>query len=169
LPSVASLKSLRSYARTSSAPSPFAGFGNPLLSGQDGKDRSAWAKQTCGDNVTPQLVAGRKPVRSPLRALYRDRYADVEAIRHQTPLPETADEVCFVAKALGASPDAIFLGSNATKTRIKSLSDSGTLKSWRVPALRHPWPCRRRDAKHVAEPGRAGPAAHASRCRERAG
>jgi CHAT domain-containing protein len=132
LPSVSSLKSLRSYARTSSAPSPFAGFGNPLLLGQDGKDRSAWAKQACGDSATTQLVAERKPVRSTLRALYRDRYADVEAIRRQTPLPETADEICFVAKALGASPDAIFLGSNATETRIKSLSDSGTLKSWRV-------------------------------------
>jgi CHAT domain-containing protein len=53
-------------------------------------------------------------------------------IRRQAPLPETADEVCFVARALGAAPEAVYLGGNATEAKIKSLSASGTLKSYRV-------------------------------------
>ena len=44
LPSVGSLKALRT-AKASAATEPFIGFGNPLLDGVDGTDKSAWAKQ----------------------------------------------------------------------------------------------------------------------------
>ena len=54
LPSVGSLKALRT-AKGSAATELFAGFGNPLLDGVDGKDKSAWAKQTC-----PKSPARRK-------------------------------------------------------------------------------------------------------------
>jgi CHAT domain-containing protein len=50
------------------------------------------------------------------------------------PLPETADELCAVARALGLSdPDAaVYLGARATETNIKSLSTDGTLAGAKV-------------------------------------
>jgi hypothetical protein len=41
LPGVASIITLRKYARSSAAANPFIGFGNPLLAGVDGKDKPA--------------------------------------------------------------------------------------------------------------------------------
>lgn len=56
LPSVASLKALRQFARTSRATEPFIGFGNPLLVGPDGKDNRAWDRQSC------EAVMAGKPI-----------------------------------------------------------------------------------------------------------
>jgi len=47
LPSVASLKALRQFVKTSHATNPYIGLGDPLLAGSDGKDLRAWGKQTC--------------------------------------------------------------------------------------------------------------------------
>ena len=49
-----------------------------------------------------------------------------------TPLPDTADELCTVAKQLQLSPDDILLGANATETAIKTLSEQGKLAQYRV-------------------------------------
>ena len=53
-------------------------------------------------------------------------------IRRQPPLPETADEVCAVARDLGAAESDVLLGSRATESTLKSLSASGALKTYRV-------------------------------------
>jgi CHAT domain-containing protein len=45
----------------------------------------------------------------------------VETIRQTPRLPETANELHVMGKALKASPDAIFLQGNATESRIKGL------------------------------------------------
>jgi CHAT domain-containing protein/tetratricopeptide (TPR) repeat protein len=133
LPSVSSLKSLRTAVRRSAAPNPFAGFANPLLTGTSGTDRSAWSRQTCAP-VTPasQQIAELSSQRGAISDYFQGEFAEVNVLRRQPPLPETADEVCFVAKALGAAPDAVFLGAAASERKIKSLSASGALKSWRV-------------------------------------
>jgi len=47
-------------------------------------------------------------------------------------LPETADELCVVARGAGADKDDIYLGGKATEAGIKSLSDSGKLAQYRV-------------------------------------
>ncbi len=62
LPSVASLKSLRRLAKRSQATDAFVGFGNPLLTGHDGSDRTAWAKQACPRTSAP-LRDGEPPRR----------------------------------------------------------------------------------------------------------
>ena len=59
-------------------------------------------------------------------------FVDVNAVRRMVPLPETADEVCFVAKALGATEEDIFLGARANEREIKQLSASGRLHDYRV-------------------------------------
>jgi CHAT domain-containing protein len=135
LPSVASLKSLRRHAGKSAAPSPYIGFGNPLLTGESGSDRSAWAAQSCNATQEHTLAAPPRGLARPYTELYKtggDGVADVEALRRQPPLPDTADELCAVAKLAGASSDSIYLGARATEARVAALSQQGALAKVRV-------------------------------------
>src|SRR5215475_6586170 len=131
LPSVASLKALRQFAKTSKATRPFVGFGNPLLVGPSGVDRSAWTRLGCSKAPELTRVADRA-VRAPMAHLFRGNLADTEFIRRQQPLPETTDELCAVAQSVGAAESAIYLGDKATETIIKSLSADGSLAQARV-------------------------------------
>ena len=60
----------------------------------------------------------------------------MEDLRHQPPLPETADELCAVAKTLGVPEarldNAVYLGQRATVAQVKALSASGDLARARV-------------------------------------
>jgi CHAT domain-containing protein/Tfp pilus assembly protein PilF len=131
LPSVASLKALRQFAKASRATRPFIGFGNPLLTGPDGRDRRAWQHQTCSASPAPVRVASRG-VRSTIPRFFRDGLADVEQVRVQYPLPETADELCAVAQSIGAGDTAVHLGERASETAIKALSANGILSQVKV-------------------------------------
>ena len=62
----------------------------------------------------------------------RGGLADVAQIRFQVPLPETADELCAVARDLGVGDEDIRLGARATETEIKRLSDAGELSKYRT-------------------------------------
>ncbi len=134
LPSVGSLKAL-SAARASTAPEPFAGFGNPLLTGVDGADKSAWTKQECGKPAAPKPSRIASLVAS-IASQFRGGAVSVEALRRQPPLPETADELCAVGRELGVPEaglsKAIHLGGEATVTKVKALSASGDLARARV-------------------------------------
>jgi hypothetical protein len=59
------------------------------------------------------------------------REANVEHIRAQPPLPETADEVCAAAKIEKAGNEDIRLGSAATETEIKALNAKGVLADYK--------------------------------------
>ncbi|MGI9405779.1 MAG: CHAT domain-containing protein, partial [Hyphomicrobiaceae bacterium] len=133
LPSVASRKALRRTSRPSQATMPFFGIGNPLLLGKSGRDKRAWKKQTCSfkEKLKPLKVAGYN-VPELIAKYFRGGQVDVDALRAQPPLPETADELCAVAKMTGATTDAVKLGSHATETHIKKLSADGVLKKARV-------------------------------------
>jgi len=134
LPSVGSLKALRA-AKASAAPAPFIGFGNPLLTGLDGADKSAWAKQDCGKAVPPKQTRISSFTTSVV-SLFRGGAANLEDLRRQAPLPETADELCSAGRELGVPvaelDKAIYLGSRATVSQVKALSQSGTLARARV-------------------------------------
>ena len=129
LPSVASLQGLRGLAKSSRAVSPMIGFGNPLLTGPDGTDRTAWAKSSCADaspvrsRLSPQVVA-QAPIAG---SIVRNTLANIETVRRQSPLPETADELCAVARSIGADDASIKLGAKATETAVKELSRAGEL------------------------------------------
>lgn len=133
VPSVASLKALRQFARSSKAASPFIGFGNPLLTGRDGSDRRAFARQMCPDipSAARITIAGWEVPES-LAHFFRGGLGDVERLRRQQPLPETADELCEVARLLGAKTSDVNLGANATETRVKTLSGDGDLATYAV-------------------------------------
>jgi CHAT domain-containing protein len=134
LPSVGSLRALQA-AKTSEGGRPHLGIGNPLLDGLDGNDKRAWAKQTCArSSPTKEQRNGRQASR--VRAPFRAGAVDVDDLRHQGPLPESADELCDVAKVLGV-PDArldksVYLGSRATVRQVKTLSRTGELAAARV-------------------------------------
>src|SRR5262249_7912129 len=120
-------KALREYARTSHATKPFAGFGNPLLDGRDANDRLrvelARAREPCLETTLPRLT--RMTGRGPIIPQQRGGLVDVADIRAQEPLPETADELCSVARDLGAPDSDIWLGVRATEREVKRLSDNG--------------------------------------------
>jgi CHAT domain-containing protein/tetratricopeptide (TPR) repeat protein len=105
LPSVPSLRALRSFARDSRAQKPFVGFGDPVLRRSSGDKR-------VGRNVQPY------------QSYYDGTSVDLERLRTGLPaLPETAGELQAVARALGASPqDDVKLGAAATVTSVSSLA-----------------------------------------------
>lgn len=139
LPSVSSLKVLRQSARTSQASRPYLGFGNPLLDG-DHVTRShierasaSRARQRCPDSRDFPMRAAFSPhERSAVGLLVRGGLANPEKIKSQLPLPETADEICAVARNVGSPPDDLRLGAQATETEIKALSADGRLATYRI-------------------------------------
>jgi len=134
LPSVSSLKALREYAKTSHAAKPFVGFGNPLLDGRGASDglraELARARQQYAQTSLPRIarLSGRD-VNMPRQ---RGGLVELADIRAQIPLPETADELCAVARALGVPESEIRLGARANEREIKRLSDSGELAAYRI-------------------------------------
>jgi CHAT domain-containing protein len=102
VPSVRAFVTLRDKVASKGATRPFLGVGNPDFQGATGARRGARSglealATHCGDN-------GPIPA-AMLRAL--------------APLPETAAEVRQVAQTLGAGPDALLLGANATEAAFR--------------------------------------------------
>jgi CHAT domain-containing protein len=111
LPSAASLRALRSFAKASRATKPFIGFGDPLLQKGSGADKTA-----------PRGV-------QPYQSYYNGTEVDLDILRRGLPpLPETGDELRAVAHQLGASDSDVRLGAAATVT---SVSAAG-LEQYRV-------------------------------------
>src|SRR5215831_9772001 len=136
LPSVSSLKALRQLAKESHASRTLIGFGNPLLDGPDARyargASAARSKQSCAKEPEQRVAALTAERRGVLTLGLHGGLADVAQIRLQVPLPETADELCAVARDLGVSGDFIQLGERATETEIKRLSEAGELAKYRV-------------------------------------
>jgi CHAT domain-containing protein len=133
LPSVASLGSARTAVTDGAARRPYLGLGNPLIAGATGADKRAWARQACAPQVAllPGTIS-RASLRTAYANFFRGGLANVEALRRQVPLPETADELCTIAKALGASEEDVHLGARATERALKELSAQRRLRSYRV-------------------------------------
>jgi CHAT domain-containing protein len=142
LPSVASLRALRQVAKTSHAGKPFLGVGNPLLDGP--QDDPKWGehyrreaeaardRQQCSAIREERVasLAGRQ--RAPFASLFRGLRADIEHVRHLSPLPETADELCEVGRRLGAPESEVLLGARASEGALKDLSEQGRLAEYGV-------------------------------------
>lgn len=136
LPAVSSLKALRQYAKQSHASDPYIGFGDPLLDGDPAKyegdaERARLARERqCGSTRVASIVVLRGVPRPILRGPDGISVAD---IRRQLPLPETADEVCDVARDLGVDPAThAFIGAKATEATVKRLSQEGSLTKYAI-------------------------------------
>jgi CHAT domain-containing protein/tetratricopeptide (TPR) repeat protein len=140
LPAVSSMESLRKLARQSQARDAYVGFGNPLLDGEPAKypDDAAQAllarSKRCVARPSSETIASRESRESggPI-ARGADGHANVADIRSWAPLPETADELCEVARALQVDPAThVYLGEQATESEIKRLSSDGALARYRI-------------------------------------
>lgn len=142
LPSVASLAALRRTGKASAAPRPLIGFGNPLLDGDQAhiqfgehyRQQAAVAREQtgCATALRARTAALRGARRSVATVPQASRLADLKHLRMQSPLPETADELCEVARAVGGSVGDVWIGARATETAIKQLSSSGDLAKYRI-------------------------------------
>lgn len=100
LPSINSLRALRRFAQASVSTQPFVGFGDPLLQAGAGRSR--------GINIAALFARGA--------------IADVNEVRRLPSLPETAEELLAMAKALRADPHHVHLKQAATETNVKRLN-----------------------------------------------
>jgi CHAT domain-containing protein len=136
LPSVSSLKALRQLAKETHASHTLIGFGNPLLDGPDARyatlAAAARSKASCPELPKQRVAALSGQRRGLLPLTLRGGLADGGQIRSQIPLPETADELCAVARDLGVSEQDIWLGNRATEAEIKRLSEAGELSKYRI-------------------------------------
>jgi len=139
LPAVSSLKALRELAKESHASEPYIGFGNPLLEGNSGDERDAadakLAREKSCSRTLRQRVAVLLGARGGARPTMRsaEGLIDVADIRHHAPLPETADELCDVARDLRVDPAThLYIGAKATESTVKHLSDTGVLARYRI-------------------------------------
>jgi CHAT domain-containing protein len=126
LPAVSSLKALRRVARASTASKPMLGVGNPLLDGDPATRpwEAGWAKlarekQTCTPAAVKVASLPEKH-RSVLRVATRSGRADLDHLRSQMPLHDTADELCAVAADLKVAANDILLGDKATEAILKA-------------------------------------------------
>ncbi|UED34219.1 CHAT domain-containing tetratricopeptide repeat protein [Rhizobium ruizarguesonis] len=134
LPSVSSLKALRQTARESEAPKPFIGFGNPILTGGWPWTRaSAAAKKRCGSFAVSlariRYAVGDNPL---FTTLFRSGNVDPDKIRQLPPLPDSADELCAIAREVNGSDSDVYLGERATEETLKRLSKQRLLENYRV-------------------------------------
>jgi CHAT domain-containing protein len=134
LPAVSSLKVLRERVKPSRATKALIAFGNPLLDGRDYRDgpraELSRARQQCPQAPLPRLA--RLTGRGADMPQRRGGLADLANIRAQVPLPETADELCAVARSLGVPESEIRLGARASEREIKRLSDNSELANYRI-------------------------------------
>ena len=109
LPSEGMLRTLRSIARKPPAGRPFAGFGDPLLGGEERGVRSGSAS----------------------RVYSRDALANVNQIWSFAPLPETRYALYAMADILRAEPGDVHLQEAASESGVKRLD----LSDYRVIAF----------------------------------
>lgn len=105
LPSVSSLRALRSGGPPRFGREPFRGYGAPLLGAKPG----AAAPEKL--NVASR---GGEAAR-----LYRGGALDRAAFDQLAPLPQTEGELRAIAAALGAGPDALRLGADASARAVR--------------------------------------------------
>lgn len=117
LPSVGSIQAFRQFAKAGGSQEPFAGFGDPLIGGSGGTIRGKSTKLDVA-TVFRKLVL-IKPAHA--AQVPSTEIADVDAIRNASRLPETADELRAMSKALKSDQKSLWLQENATETKVKSL------------------------------------------------
>src|SRR5262245_7007770 len=62
----------------------------------------------------------------------RGGIADVAELKRAVPLPETVDELCDVARMLGALERDVWLGARSSEPEIARMSEAGQLRDYRV-------------------------------------
>ncbi len=109
VPSVASLKALRVFAKTGQAGKPMTGFGDPVF--QQGPSAPGRQRSLVGNDQAPSYTD-----------FWRGNSVDRAALSSRMPpLPESADELKEVAKIVGAKTADLHLGKDASETTLKRI------------------------------------------------
>jgi tetratricopeptide (TPR) repeat protein len=111
LPSVASLKALRVFARKGQGTKPMIGFGDPLFA-------PAQPAAPAGQQIATVIAARTRAYSDYWRGASVERARLADAL---PPLPDSAEELRAVAAKHGASANDIHLGRNATEANVKRL------------------------------------------------
>ena len=113
LPSVASLKALRLFARKDQATKPLVGFGDPIFGPEAGAAAQRGAKK----------AAARKLNTRSFTEFWQGAGVDRAKLAAALPrLEDTADELKAVAQKLGVAAGDIFLRADANESTVKRLA-----------------------------------------------
>lgn len=123
LPSVASIRAFRLFAKGGVAGKAFIGFGDPLLTDAPDSSRAIRAAANPAGLFPNRTDAGTGPARTQI--------ADVRIIKRQARLPDSADEIKAMARIAGAGSNATWLQGRATEANVKALD----LSQYRVIAF----------------------------------
>ncbi|MFY0611317.1 MAG: tetratricopeptide repeat protein [Hyphomicrobiaceae bacterium] len=112
---------------------PYFAVANPLLLGADGTNKSASAVKGCPPaSLKPAARLAAASVGT-LNSYFRGGKVDIKRLSRLEPLPETAAEVCAVARDLGAPLDSLLLGASATESAIRQLNrNNNRLERYRI-------------------------------------
>ena len=135
LPSVSSIKALRAHAKVGNAGRTMIGFGNPLLEGNGVPDHAKAARDIrgCAKPGHVRTASLRAVQRTTIMPMGRaKKLTSLDVLRAQMPLPETADELCAVARNAGSDLRDVHLGKAASEARIKELSANGILAKYKT-------------------------------------
>lgn len=122
-PALSSLVLLRGTGAGAPDRKPFVGFGDPAFSHADGATTEVQARSGTDTALRGGTV---------FRSLPGTRSATSARLRNLQPLPETAEELRSIARALGADPNRdVILGTAATERRVFT----SALQSYRTVAF----------------------------------
>jgi CHAT domain-containing protein len=93
---------------------------------------AAWLASISAAPAGQQVAPPSDPRGGVAQVEMRGGFADVSFLRSQVPLPETAVELCAVARDLHADLGDIRLGARATEREVKRLSETGQLAQFRM-------------------------------------
>jgi CHAT domain-containing protein/tetratricopeptide (TPR) repeat protein len=135
LPSVASLKTLRGFARRDQGGKPLIGFGDPVFDPNEARvvakqgagkaqritGRSAVSSAGAVDNGSGAGAATKPTVTRSYTGFWQGASIDRLQLAQLPRLPDTADELKAVAERLGAGPRDIHLRAEASESMVKHL------------------------------------------------
>ncbi|MBI3516062.1 MAG: CHAT domain-containing protein, partial [Proteobacteria bacterium] len=114
LPSVAALATLRALPAASAERRPFIGFGDPVFSAKQ-------VNEPRGTQVADAGTLTTRGVTLKLRSVPRTEQSDSADLAMLPRLPETAEEMRSIARALKADPDKdVFVGAAATERAVET-------------------------------------------------
>ena len=115
LPSVASLKALRTFAKKRAGGAPLIGFGDPVFNPNE--------PATTGSERATNRVAARKHTTRAYADFWQGASVDRDKLAEALPrLEDTADELSAVAKSVGAPATDLYLREMASETNVKMVS-----------------------------------------------
>jgi CHAT domain-containing protein len=116
LPSVAALPTLRALPAATAGRKPFIGFGDPIFNAQQAAEPAAVQIADAG-------ALNTRGIRLKLRSAPKTETTDSATLAMLPRLPDTADEVRSIARALNADPDKdVFVGAAANEHTVETLN-----------------------------------------------